>query len=336
MDTQTAALQYLTRGWSVVPVGHHGPLVRWAQYQTTLPTADEIRGWWTRWAQANVSIVTGALSGVVVIDLDCGHQDGADGAVSIRRAGLDLPATRCVRTPRGGIHAYYRHPGGRVPCVTGLLPGVDVKGDGGLAMAPPSHRPDGTYVGMSETRGLPLADMPGWVLEAATGRRTPDLAATDADEWAALWAPAPEGQRNATCARLAGHLAAHGIGQAEAMALLTAWADYCAPPLPPDEVATTVGSVYRTDRRQMPDIEPMDEAAAAVEVERLPVDLRRLLLVEDNPRRRKGALVRAARLGLPPAAAVAVAAHWGLPPQEAADLASWAQRAATRPPPGRR
>ena len=330
MDTQTAARKYLARGWSVVPVGPNGPLVRWAKYQTALPTADEVREWWHRWPAANVSIATGALSGVVVVDLDRGHSDGVDGAASIRRAGLDLPETRSVRTPRGGIHAYYRHPGGRLPCVTDLLPGVDLKGDGGLAMAPPSSRPDGAYAGIPETRGLPLADLPGWVLERATGRRAPAGVTTDPDGWADLWAGAPEGQRNATCARLAGHLAAHGIGQAEAMALLAMWADRCAPPLTLDEVATTVASVYRTDRRQAPALVPMNETDAVAAVDRLPADLRRALLVgEDN--RRKGALVRAMRAGLPAGAAVAVAAHWGLPLADAASVATWAGRAAAQP-----
>ena len=70
-----SALAYLARGWSVIPLrpGEKRPLVRWEQYQKRPPSADELSGWFTAWPKANVGIVTGSVSGLVVLDIDPAH-----------------------------------------------------------------------------------------------------------------------------------------------------------------------------------------------------------------------------------------------------------------------
>src|SRR5262245_7144573 len=84
-----AALEYLRRGWSVVPLcwpGHkssdcplHGckrekagkvPIVDVEEYRSRLPTMEEINGWWERWPSANVGVLTGKVSGIVAWDID--------------------------------------------------------------------------------------------------------------------------------------------------------------------------------------------------------------------------------------------------------------------------
>ena len=84
-----AALSYLARGWSVIPAGmDKRPRGAWAEYEERQPTEEEVRAWWARRPEPNVAIVTGAVSGIVVLDLDCGHAAGVDGLQSIRAAGL--------------------------------------------------------------------------------------------------------------------------------------------------------------------------------------------------------------------------------------------------------
>lgn len=73
----------------------------------------------------------GAPSGFVVIDVDRRH----GGFESL--AGLHLPATVAAITS-GGVHLYFRHPGGYVGCRNGLRRGVDRKGDGGYCVIAPS------------------------------------------------------------------------------------------------------------------------------------------------------------------------------------------------------
>ena len=139
-----AALSYVRRGWSVFPCrsGDKRPDAEllpvvdgrptWAPFQSAAPTEAQARGWWTRRPTANIAVVTGAVSGVVVLDLDA-KPGGANGADTLRRAGLDVPLTRAVRTPSGGVHAYFRHPGGELRNwqKRADLPGVDARGDGG-------------------------------------------------------------------------------------------------------------------------------------------------------------------------------------------------------------
>jgi hypothetical protein len=70
--TEFLAVSYLGRGWVPIPLTPHGkePLISRKEYQKRLPTAEEVRGWWKRWPDANIGNVTGSVSGLVVIDLD--------------------------------------------------------------------------------------------------------------------------------------------------------------------------------------------------------------------------------------------------------------------------
>ncbi len=105
---------------------------------------------------------TGAPSGVVVLDVDLGN--GGDVAALIRR--YNIPPTRWMRTGSGGYHLHLRHPGGYLPCSQSrIAPGVDVRGDGGYSVLPPSvhHRTGRPYVWVDQR---PPAEMPAGLVEA--------------------------------------------------------------------------------------------------------------------------------------------------------------------------
>ncbi len=133
-----AALAYQRRGLSVIPcdAASKRSLVPWRAYQATAPDEDEIRETWQRWPDADVGIVTGGVSGIVVIDVDDARPE-CIGEVQARFG----PTGRVARTPSGGAHLYYAHSGepvrnsARLPCFD--FP-VDVRGDGGYVIAPPS------------------------------------------------------------------------------------------------------------------------------------------------------------------------------------------------------
>jgi Bifunctional DNA primase/polymerase, N-terminal len=91
---------------------------------------------------ANVGVATGSVSQLAVIDGDRKHY-GIDGPSNFARFllsnGLPFPDAPWVRTPTGGVHIWLRTPPGvRVPERPGILEGVDVKGDGGYVVVPPS------------------------------------------------------------------------------------------------------------------------------------------------------------------------------------------------------
>jgi Bifunctional DNA primase/polymerase, N-terminal len=89
-----------------------------------------------------VGIVTGEISNLVVLDFDPQH-DGNASIERLERQIAPLPVTVEVTTGGGGRHLYFAHPGGLVRNRAGLAQGVDVRGDGGYIVAPPSVHPSG-------------------------------------------------------------------------------------------------------------------------------------------------------------------------------------------------
>jgi Bifunctional DNA primase/polymerase, N-terminal len=161
-----AALAYCEAGWSVIPARATGKraLVPWKCWQQTAPDPTQLAIWWRRWPRANVAVITGWVSGVIVVDVDPAH-GGFDTLAALEAAHGRLPHAAVVETPSGGRHLYLAHPGGRIPNSAGQLgPGLDVRGDGGLALLPPSRRHGAAYrwVGLGGPATVPA--MPAaWV-----------------------------------------------------------------------------------------------------------------------------------------------------------------------------
>lgn len=163
-DRLEGALELAERGLLVFPLKNgtkDGQLLRsWKNEATT--AHDTIREWWTKWPDAEVAIACGSDSGVVVVDVDA-KNGGLDSL-----AHLDVPETTRVRTPSGGLHFYFAHPGERVKTLRhphGPAPGIDVRGDGkdgsgvgGYVLAPPSTG----YAWEIEDE---IAALPSWVTE---------------------------------------------------------------------------------------------------------------------------------------------------------------------------
>jgi hypothetical protein len=133
------ALYYASRGWSVVPVrrGEKVPALPWAQFQHRRADNAEITDWF-RDPTMGIGIVTGAISGLFVVDFD-----GEEGAATHARLAAALGAAPTALTGGGGTHMLFRHPGHRVPTRKGILPGLDIRGDGGFIVAPPSLHASG-------------------------------------------------------------------------------------------------------------------------------------------------------------------------------------------------
>ena len=96
--------------------------------------SSQIEAWWSKWPGANIGIATGAISGIVVVDID-----GAEGRATLQTL-IDahgLFPTPVVRTARGW-HLFFKLPqsGIAIPCSAGN--GLDIRGDGGYVVAPPS------------------------------------------------------------------------------------------------------------------------------------------------------------------------------------------------------
>ena len=133
------ALYYLRRGWSVVPVrrGEKIPAIPWHQFQHRRATEAEIQDWFAD-PTMGVGIVTGAISNLTVADFD-----GDIGAATEQDILPRLGAGPVALTGGGGCHRFFSHPGKKVPTRKGILPGMDLRGDGGFIVAPPSVHASG-------------------------------------------------------------------------------------------------------------------------------------------------------------------------------------------------
>jgi hypothetical protein len=168
-----AALDYAARGWPVFPCDpDKRPLVKNGFYDAT---TDEsvIRGWWSRRPNAMIGLPTGQASGLWALDLGHDEAKGLDGTAAlaaIERRHAPLPYTIRSWTPRGGMHVLFRWREG-VRCSTSkVAPGIDVRGDGGYVVLPPSVRAVGAAYQWEDPPGLfDLAEAPEWLLDLVRG-----------------------------------------------------------------------------------------------------------------------------------------------------------------------
>ncbi len=193
----TNALWYASLGWSVVPAhkvvsysdgttgctcpagsrciskGKH-PAITWTHYQKERASEDQIRAWFEGpYSGYGLGIVTGAVSGIFVIDVDEGPgKPGSETINDLQMIHGDLPFTVQARTGGGGRHIIFRHPGNVwVTTAKNVLgAGVDVRGDGGFIVAAPSLHESGRFYlwdDLAHPATTPVMDAPSWVLEMA-------------------------------------------------------------------------------------------------------------------------------------------------------------------------
>ncbi|WP_066927311.1 bifunctional DNA primase/polymerase [Methylobacterium sp. CCH5-D2] len=143
-------------------------------------TTDEatIRRWWMRWPGALIGVRMGREAGVFAVDPDVVKKPGdADGLAAwtalVAQHGGE-PHTHTHRTPSGGRHVLLRYPEGRdVTNGEGNLPaGINVRGEGGYVIVPPSAMQDGrTYQHEEPEHAFSFADAPGWLLDLILGEK---------------------------------------------------------------------------------------------------------------------------------------------------------------------
>jgi putative DNA primase/helicase len=179
-----AALGYVSKyGWKIFPArmeggkkyswlsAEHAPgHERWGQTDDLKQLRRNFSN--RKWRLiCGVGVPTGEENGVFVIEGDTKKGHGVDGLRSLREletAHGKLPPTLMAESPSGSVHRYYKHPGPGIKVskpASALAPGVDIKGDAGMVVAPPSVREDGAYRWLND---LPIADAPDWLLAEVT------------------------------------------------------------------------------------------------------------------------------------------------------------------------
>ena len=255
----TAALAYAARGWPVFqchtvinrrcscgdptcksqgkhPRGEHG-----LKEGTAEPAM--IRSWWAKCPEANVAIVTGAPSGLVVLDVDP-DKGGTETLYDLQQQHGQLPPTPESLTGGGGTHLLFQHPGVPIKNSAGVLgPGLDVRGDGGYIIVSPSkHVSGGVYEWDIEHHPDRLAPppLPAWLLTLLSDKRDGHHIIE------AIGEIIGEGQRNATLTSLAGTMRRRGASQTAILAALRAEnTARCQPAIEDAEIQKIAASVAR-------------------------------------------------------------------------------------------
>lgn len=185
------------------------PKTTWTPYQTRRATDEELVKWFAD-GQRNIGIVTGAISGFVVADAD-----GPIGVESAKKLQLNSPRITKTTREEGGWHLWFKHPGVRVGNIqeSSMHKKLDVRGDGGYVVAPPSQVDGKRYKWIIKPGEVPVfnpsifsynvpaqANPKGWVTEAITSLES--------------------GNRHTTLVKIVGKLIHEGLSESETLALL--------------------------------------------------------------------------------------------------------------------
>ena len=210
-----------------------------------------IRQWWRQQPDCNIGIATGQVSGIFVLDID--GDKGESGLSRLEREFGELPATVESITGGGGRHLFFCCPERPVRnSVSVLAAGIDIRGDGGYIVSPPSIHPSGRPYCWSVDFAAAIAIAPDWLLARITERANGNATVTPPSVWRALVSDSiSEGTRDNSLAKLTGYLLRRRIDAVVVRELIQALnATKCSPPLPPGDVTRIVDSIAAAELRR--------------------------------------------------------------------------------------
>jgi hypothetical protein len=251
-EIQSAAHKYLDMGLSVMPVRRQDKrpcLNSWRKYQVSPPTHEEIDTWWKEFPDANVAIITGSVSGLVVVDVDTKEKEA-----------FTAPVGCAIAKTSKGFHYFLRGSHGEVKNSVGIIDRVDIRGEGGYVVAAPSIHASGeayVWIEFCSLEEMGLENLP--VYEEARvfpmlSLRKNSAPTTSALSFDKIFSLVHEGSRNNTLARSAGLFYRHTNEALWPMAnqvFLELWnRQYARPPLEENEVRATLRSIEQAERQR--------------------------------------------------------------------------------------
>jgi len=263
------ALGYAALGWRVFPIrcpvftefgvrcscnkkdcrnpGKHSHILKFQSAAST--NHNTIEGWWKEWPDANIGIVTGRTSRIVVLDVDP-RNNGDESLEKITQLHGELPKTVTAITGGGGRHFYFRHRGGELK--SGALypdsyPGLDIQADKVCVIAPPSRHKTGEkyrWVEGLDPQCTEMAHLPGWILDQVRKKKTKGRK-SQSDQLSQT--PVfTKGYRNNSMIRAGGSLNQFCYTETEVFRHLMLFnQNRCDPPLPESEVQSVADSAHK-------------------------------------------------------------------------------------------
>ena len=239
---------YREQGLSTIPIpyGKKEAAIKWQVYQKRLPTDAEITEFFNK--LTNIAIVCGKVSGnLVVLDCDSSEKYEELKPVIEGKLGIDKleNCTPIVKTGKG-YHIYFKTP---TPVKSVKFPRLDIKGEGGYVIAPPSIHPNGqsyTFVNSNIPDIFVIASLADIGIDTLLIRLDTDrIQIQQPTNWISevLQQGVDKGARNDTCFRLAGYFKERQPKDITIQILL-AWNQKNRPPLNENEILTAVNSAY--------------------------------------------------------------------------------------------
>src|SRR6185295_16140719 len=180
-----AALRYAKMGWHVIPL--HSSVGGFCDCRMncaspakhprtknglTDATSDieKVEWWWDTWPTSNIGVNAGK-SGLLLLDIDP-RNGGVASVEELSKIHGQLPKTLTSQTGGGGVHYLFKRPQGGFGNVSGVMPGIDIKCDGGYFIADPSnHISGGQYEWLSDIELEDAAEAPAWLLLLALQKK---------------------------------------------------------------------------------------------------------------------------------------------------------------------
>lgn len=260
------ALYYAFLGWRVIPnhalingkcscakknecpsAGKHPRIADWTDQAST--DYDQIKLWFNNyWPRSNIGVVTGKDSGIFVVDIDA-KKGGIEKWGELIKQHGDLPNTPIANTGSGGAHVYLKWPDHVVVPTRATLfegVGIDLRGEGGQAVLPPSENAGGAYAWCEsfEPWNVDPAPAPDWLLALISAASLHGTETERVNVIRALCGVA-EGERNQAIYRLACSLRGQDYSLETAIMWVTQAAENCDPPYPIREALDAVNRAYQ-------------------------------------------------------------------------------------------
>ena len=242
-----AAIGYARKGLAIFPLSPRTkiPLKESKGFQDATVDIDQINRWWTQEPNANIGMATGKVSGKFVVDIDV--DETKDGEASLRKLEAQYeplqPSVEQI-TGGGGRQVMFEQPSNIITCSSAgqLGEGLDIRGDGGYVVLPPSIHPNGNRYEWSVDSESTFTPIPKWLLNLTTQSRGGNTVKSS-QEWYQIAQGVTDGKRNVTLTQLAGKLfrvlPAHMAAE-----LCAAWNEYrCKPPLDQQEFQSVIRSI---------------------------------------------------------------------------------------------
>ncbi|MDC0966382.1 phage/plasmid primase, P4 family [Alphaproteobacteria bacterium] len=201
--------------------------------------------WWDKFPDAAIGVPTGHVSGIVAIDIDV--REDKNGENSLAQTGYVFDSSWQVKTPTGGRHIFFKHPGVPISNKAGnfLGAGIDFRGDGGYVIFCGSTTVAGSYESLPgcDPFSSQILDLPPGMIEKLSKKNILG---------AGLEKDILVGERNDSIFKLASKLASSGVYGEELLNMLIEYNNsHCSPPLDKEEIDTIYQSASKRNQQQI-------------------------------------------------------------------------------------